>query len=84
MNRNDVIDQIRIVVGKVLGQEIGPLSPDDRLLDGLNLDSTSMLEILMELEDTLGFEVDIDSLDPAVFETVGSFADYIVDAVPQG
>ena len=81
LTRADAIDQIQLVAGKVLDREITDLKPEDRLLDGLHLDSTSMLELLMELEDTIGFEVDIDTLDPKVFETVGGFADYIVAAV---
>ena len=32
----------------------------------------------MELENTVDFEVDVDTLDPSVFQTAGSLADYMV------
>jgi acyl carrier protein len=41
------------------------------------MDSTSVIELLMSLEDTMGLEIDPDELGPEVFRTVGSLTDYI-------
>jgi len=77
MDRLEAIEQIRIVAEKVLGQGALTLAADTRLLDELSIDSTGIIELLMELEDIVGFEVDPDTLDPAVFQTAGSLADYL-------
>jgi acyl carrier protein len=47
-------------------------------LTELGLDSTGVLEMLMGLEQQASFEVDADELDPVVFDTVGSLADYVL------
>ncbi len=47
-----------------------------RLFDDLHLDSTTMLEMLMELEDSLGPEVDPEELDADDFEAVDTFTDF--------
>ncbi|OLF05238.1 hypothetical protein BLA60_36895 [Actinophytocola xinjiangensis] len=77
MDRTEALDQLRIVVGKVTGHEVPALDADTRLLEDLALDSTGIMETLIELEDTFGFRVDVDTLDPAVFRTAGSLADYV-------
>lgn len=83
MDRNTAIEQIRVVTKKVLNYEVGDFDADTRLLDELGLDSTSMLDLLMELEDMADFEVDVDTLDPGVFQTVGSLADYMIQLSPE-
>lgn len=77
MDRSEAIEQIRVVVEKVLNREIPVLSADARLMEELNLDSTSVLEMLMDLEENAGFVVEVDDLEPSVFATVGSLADYL-------
>ncbi|HEY8980265.1 MAG TPA: phosphopantetheine-binding protein [Streptomyces sp.] len=77
MNRTDVIEHIRVALATVLNKEIGELSEDARLFEDLALDSTSVIELLMGLEDTVGLEIDPDDLEPEVFQTVHSLADYV-------
>ncbi|HEY0636890.1 MAG TPA: phosphopantetheine-binding protein [Pseudonocardiaceae bacterium] len=77
MDRDDVIERIRLVVERVLNRGVPALGPDTRLLNDLGLDSVGILETLIALEDQVGFEVDIDNLDPGVFDTAGSLADYV-------
>jgi acyl carrier protein len=81
MNREQTIEQIRVALSKVLGQEIPHVSEDVRLVEDLSLDSTSVIELLMALEDTTGLEVDVEDLEPDVFRTVGSLADYLAAGV---
>jgi acyl carrier protein len=78
MNREVALDQIQVVIGKVLDRDDVRLSPDTRLLEDLSVDSTGIIEILMELEETADFEVDVDTLDPGTFATAGTLADYLV------
>jgi acyl carrier protein len=81
MNREQTIEQIRIALSTVLGRQIPDVSEDVRLVEDLSLDSTSVIELLMALEDTTGLEVDVDDLEPDVFRSVGSLADYLAAAV---
>jgi acyl carrier protein len=52
------------------------ISADTRLFDDLALESMSILELLLKLEDDLGFEFDPETLEPSDFDTVGSLAAY--------
>jgi acyl carrier protein len=55
------------------------ISRETRLFEDLAFDSTSVLELLMQLEDDLDIEFDPELLDPTHFETVGSLVDYVTD-----
>lgn len=77
MNRPEIITHLQIALSEVLGREVTDLSTESRLFEDLALDSTSVIELLMSLEDTIGLEIDPDELGPEVFRTVGSLTDYI-------
>ena len=77
-DRDSVLATILDVLATVVGRELPPTDESTQLLDGLGLDSTRVLELLMELEDTLRLEFDIDSLEQRDVETVGSLADYVI------
>lgn len=70
-------DVLREALAEVLKKDLPELTPQTRLFSDLALDSTSVIELLMELEDTLGLQIDPDELTPDVFETVGSLVAYI-------
>ncbi|MFB8029048.1 acyl carrier protein [Streptomyces sp. NPDC056465] len=67
----------------VLNKELPELTPQTRIFSDLGLDSTSVIELLMELEDTLGLQIDPDELTPDVFETVGSLTAYVEARLPE-
>ncbi|MEU0128140.1 MULTISPECIES: acyl carrier protein [unclassified Streptomyces] len=70
-------DALHEALAAVLNKELPELTPQTRLFSDLALDSTSVIELLMELEDTLGLQIDPDELTPEVFETVGSLTAYV-------
>lgn len=72
--RND----LRKALATVLEEQIPPLSDEMNLFKEFQLDSMSMLETLMELEDMLGFNVDPEELDIKDFETVGGYSSFLV------
>jgi diaminopimelate decarboxylase len=80
MQRQQVIEHIRLAISRTLQCEVPELTEQSPLAE-LGLDSTGMLEMLMELEDSSSFQVDADDLDPHVFSTVGSLADYVARMV---
>ena len=76
MERTQLIEQVRIVISRVTSREIPELDENTELAQ-LGLDSTGMLEMLMNLEDLGSFEVDPDELEPALFVSVGTLVDYM-------
>jgi acyl carrier protein len=76
-DRADIIAKIEAALSEVLMRDISGLSEGTRLFEDLQLDSTAVLELLMALEDNIGFEVDPDNLDMADFKTLGTLADYV-------
>ena len=79
MERGAVIAGIEQALTDVLQRELPSISEDLRLFDDLNMDSTSALELLMALEDTIGVEIDAENLDMDDFRTIGTLADYLMD-----
>ncbi|UED82943.1 acyl carrier protein [Streptomyces profundus] len=77
MTRTEIVEHLRIALSAVLNKEFPTLTPELRLFEDLALDSTSVIELLMSLEDTMGLEIDPDELGPEVFQSVGSLADYV-------
>ncbi|WP_063836013.1 acyl carrier protein [Actinacidiphila yeochonensis] len=73
----DVIGSVTAALARVLKRDPAEITPDTRLFDDLGLDSTSVLELLLELETELGCEFDSDSLEQEHFETVSSLAGYL-------
>jgi diaminopimelate decarboxylase len=81
MDRAQVVEQIRTVIATLLGRDLPVLDEDTKLTE-LGLDSTGVLEMLIELEQHARFEVDADSLNPEVFATVRSLTDYVLQMTP--
>ncbi|WP_103502424.1 MULTISPECIES: acyl carrier protein [Streptomyces] len=66
-------------LSEVLGEPLPDATAQTRLFDELHLDSTSVLSLLMALEDALDLEVDPESLEQHHLETVGSLAGYVAE-----
>ncbi|WP_255950603.1 acyl carrier protein [Streptomyces odontomachi] len=79
MNRTDIVEQIRVALGAALGREIAELPERTSLFQDLAVDSSSVLELLLTLEDSIGLEVDPEELEPEIFETVGNLSNYVED-----
>ncbi len=64
-------------LAKVLGSELSGATTQTRLFEDLALDSTSVLELLMAIEEELGVEFDPDTLEMQHFATIGSLSEYV-------
>ncbi|MEU9329629.1 acyl carrier protein [Streptomyces canus] len=53
------------------------IGEDSRLFDELGLDSTTVLELLMTIEEELEMEFDTDILEQHHFKTVGTLATFV-------
>jgi acyl carrier protein len=74
----DVETQLAEYIEKEIAYDRGgaPLLPDEPLLDGL-VDSTSMLRLVLFVEERFGVRVEDDELVPENFETVRSLAEFV-------
>ncbi|MFJ8953501.1 phosphopantetheine-binding protein [Streptomyces sp. NPDC102381] len=80
MHRTDVITAIESALTEVLEREVTGTEQSTRLFEDLHLDSTSVLELLMSLEDSTGIEVDPEEIDADDFQTVGTLTDFVLTA----
>lgn len=71
-----VVSGIIEALGAVLEQDMPEVPPEARLAD-LGLDSTGVLELLMQLEDAFGVEFDTENLEMRHFESVRSLAAFV-------
>jgi acyl carrier protein len=77
IRRAEIRAALRQALSEVLNTDIPELTEGTRLFADLSLDSTSVIELLMALEDSLGLQIDPDELAADAFETVGTLTDYI-------
>jgi acyl carrier protein len=77
IDRERLASSIAVALGRVLKRELPDLSEQTRLGEDLNLDSTSVLELLLEIEDELGIQIDVEGIEQSDFETVGTVADLV-------
>jgi len=73
----EIIDHLQYSLSAILDRPLPDFNADTRILEDLEIDSMRFVELLMSLEDTIGLDVDPESLEPEVFRSAGSFADYI-------
>ncbi|MCX5141187.1 MULTISPECIES: phosphopantetheine-binding protein [unclassified Streptomyces] len=72
-----VADVVITALADMLKRPAETLSPDARLVQDLDFDSTSFLELLLRLEDDLDTEFDPDTFGAGGFETVASLIGYV-------
>jgi acyl carrier protein len=77
MDRSSVVKTITGALSEIMQREYAEVTEETRLFEDLHLDSTSVLTLLMALEDHTGIEVDPESLQMENFRTIGTLADYL-------
>lgn len=82
MNTNDTRPLVLEALGTVLKRDVSTADDSTRLFDDLGFDSTSIIELLMVVEDSTGLDVDPDDLVPEVFSTVGALVAFVVEHAP--
>jgi acyl carrier protein len=75
-----VLDAVVRALSRVLGRELPGVTAETRLFEELNLDSTSVLELLMAIEDDLSVDFDPEGLEQRHFESVGSLSEFVRDS----
>ncbi|NDZ79571.1 acyl carrier protein [Streptomyces sp. SID10853] len=80
MQRTDAVTAIETALTEVLDREVTGTQQSTRLFEDLHLDSTSVLELLMSLEDSAGIEVDPEEIDADDFRTIATLTDFVLAA----
>ncbi len=75
--RPRVFDSISRLLPRVLVGEIPVISEDMKLMSELGMRSASMLELLLEIEDDLGIQIEVEDIDDAAMTSVGDLADFV-------
>jgi acyl carrier protein len=75
--REQVAETICLLLPEVLKREVTGASADTALMEALGLTSTTGLELVLRIEESLELEISVEDLDREDFETVGSLADYV-------
>jgi acyl carrier protein len=79
--RQQVFEQIAGLLPKVLDRDVPAVSEGTQLMNELGLRSATMLELLLELEDSLDVQIEVEDIDRAAMNTVGDLSDYIATHV---
>ncbi|RLV04596.1 acyl carrier protein [Streptomyces griseocarneus] len=77
VNNTDILNTIARIVEEVTGVESAEVTAEKSFTDDLDIDSLSMVEIIVAVED--GFEVKIPDDRVAGLKTVGDAVGYIAD-----
>ncbi|AZS82902.1 acyl carrier protein [Streptomyces griseoviridis] len=78
MDRQNVVTALENALTDVLERPVTGLTGEVKLFDDLHLDSTTMLEMLMALEDSIDLVVDPEALDADDFISVDTFTDFVL------
>jgi acyl carrier protein len=78
MDRTTVLSALEEALTEVLERPVTGLDGQVKLFDDLHLDSTTMLEMLMALEDSIGLTVDPEDLDVDDFISVDTFTAFVL------
>ncbi|MEO3930172.1 acyl carrier protein [Micromonosporaceae bacterium B7E4] len=72
-----VTENLVDVLAEMVDREPGSISMDTRFFEDMGFDSTSILVLLMHIENNLGIQFDPDQLEPDDLETVGALIAFI-------
>jgi acyl carrier protein len=78
MKKEQVIKQLKHIIEEKLEQnKLDNLNEEDRIFEDLGIDSIMVLQLMIYIEESFNIEMPEESMDPGMFETVGSFVTFI-------
>jgi acyl carrier protein len=75
--RTRVVEATSALLVRLLELDQATVTEDTNMADELGLSSSLGLELLLELEEQLGIQIDVETMDPDELQTVGELATYI-------
>lgn len=73
----DIFFKVRETIAAVANRLTSEVELDHALVDDLGIDSIQILELLAALEDTFGFELDVDDIRPESFRSVQAVLHFV-------
>ncbi|WP_340023746.1 acyl carrier protein [Paenibacillus sp. FSL K6-1096] len=73
----DLFFKVRETIAAVAKRLTSEVELDHALVDDLGIDSIQILELLSALEDTFGFELDVDDIRPESFRSVQAVLHFV-------
>ena len=75
--RQRIVESMYDLLPAVLRQDVPEATESTRLMDDLGLTSSSTLELMLELEENLGIQINVEDIGEQDASTLGSLADFI-------
>ncbi|MEC1686942.1 acyl carrier protein [Bacillus halotolerans] len=73
----EIKEELKNVLAGFLNIDPSVIQDETSMFEDLGVDSTTIIEILLELEETFDVEFDVEDLEPGNLENVTSLSDYI-------
>ena len=77
--RKRIVDSVGTLLPQMINRDVPAMPEETRLFDELGLSSSKTLELLLALEEDLDIHVDVEEIDGASLETIGSLADFVAE-----
>lgn len=77
--RQEVVRAVVAALADAVGRPLPDVTEDTRLFDDLSIDSTTVLGLLMNLEDNLDIEINTDELEQRHLHSVASLTDFVIE-----
>jgi acyl carrier protein len=77
--RQEVVRAVVAALADAVGHPLPDVTEDTRLFDDLNIDSTPVLGLLMNLEDNLDIQINTDDLEQRHLRSVASLTDFVIE-----
>jgi acyl carrier protein len=77
IHKETVVDSIRVLLPRVLRRDVPAAGEDTKLMEDLGLSSSTTLELMLELEESLDIQIDVEDIDQEDFATVGTLAEFV-------
>ncbi len=74
---NEIMTAVKEALAGYLSLEAGSIRENDALYEGLGVDSSGIVTLLLDLEQRCGVEFDMEALQPEHLATVQSLANWI-------
>ena len=79
---SDVRQAVLDIVARLSGRTAGEIAGTSKLADDLGIDSIRLLELLAALEEHFRFELELDDLQPELFQSVETLLQFMERRIP--
>jgi len=81
---NDYMSQVVDILYKLKeeGFEKNSINGETRIIDDVGVDSLEMINLFLSIEDTFDLEIEFETVELSVLETVNSLTNFVMDQCP--